>query len=150
MPVPQNAVKPGEAVVDASGMIGRIYLAGNTHQLGNPAHRPQQSYSRSPSHLASAPKPGNAKANSQAIMAGDNTAMPSLDTLSSTVVLEAGDQVVSSGDGGLLPPGLPIGTVVATNDGYRVALLADAYRGSNQDVEVLAFRQSARSAAAHR
>ena len=38
-----------------------------------------------------------------------------------------GDQVGQSGDGGLLPPGLPIGTVVQRRrGGYRVALLADA------------------------
>ena len=60
-------------------------------------------------------------------MAGDNSAMPVLDMLSQTVTLHAGDQVISSGDGGLLPPGLPIGTVVADGaGGCRVALLADA------------------------
>src|SRR5262249_39768289 len=42
-------------------------------------------------------------------------------------------------DGGLLPPGLPIGTVVEQGGKYRVALLADA--ASSEDVEVLAFRQ---------
>jgi rod shape-determining protein MreC len=46
--------------------------------------------------------------------------------------------VVSSGDGGLLPYGLPIGTVVAGGDGaWRVALLADA--ASSQDVEILNY-----------
>jgi hypothetical protein len=39
----------------------------------------------------------------------------------------------------LLPPGLPIGTVVEENGKYRVALLADA--ASSEDVEVLAFRK---------
>jgi rod shape-determining protein MreC len=80
-----------------------------------------------------------APGNHQAIMVGDNTQMPTLDTLSQTVTLHAGDQVVSSGDGGLLPPGLPIGTVVGQAGQYRVALLADA--ASAQDVEILAFRR---------
>ncbi len=126
-------VKPGEAVVDARGMIGRIYLAGARTSW---VILLTDLNSRIPVTIA-ASAPGK-QPNTQAIMAGDNTAMPSLDTLS-PVTLEAGDQVVSSGDGGLLPPGLPIGTVVATTAGYRVALLADA--ATSQDVEVLAFRQ---------
>ncbi len=72
-------------------------------------------------------------------MVGDNSAMPMLDTLSQIVTLKPGDQVVSSGDGGLLPPGLPIGTVVVEDGKYRVALLADA--ATSEDVEILAFRQ---------
>jgi len=60
--------------------------------------------------------------------------------LSETVILHAGDQIVSSGDGGLLPPGLPIGTVVGQQGQYRVALLSDA--ASAQDVEILAFRRA--------
>ena len=77
----------------------------------------------------------------QAIMTGDNTAMPMLDTLSQVVTLHPGDQVVSSGDGGLLPPGLAIGTVEGSPGAYRVLLLADA--SSSEDVEVLAFRKPA-------
>jgi rod shape-determining protein MreC len=71
-------------------------------------------------------------------MAGDNSPMPPLEMVSHTVTLHAGDQVTSSGDGGLLPAGLPIGTVVADGrGGFRVALLADA--AASQDVEVLNF-----------
>ncbi|HXS08121.1 MAG TPA: rod shape-determining protein MreC [Rhizomicrobium sp.] len=121
-------VKPGQAVVDARGMIGRIYLAGNRTSW---VILLTDLNSRIPVTIA----PGNR----QAILVGDNTPMPSLDTLSQIVTLKAGDQVVSSGDGGLLPPGLPIGTVVEQGGRYRVALLADA--GSSEDVEVLAFRQ---------
>ncbi len=39
-------VKPGEAVVDARGMIGRILSHRKPHQLGDPAHRSQQPHSR--------------------------------------------------------------------------------------------------------
>jgi rod shape-determining protein MreC len=123
-----NNVKPGQAVVDARGMIGRIYLAGTRTSW---VILLTDLNSRIPVTIA----PGNR----QAIMVGDNTAMPSLDTLSQIVTLRAGDQVVSSGDGGLLPPGLPIGTVVEQGGQYRVALLADA--ASSEDVEVLAFRK---------
>jgi rod shape-determining protein MreC len=123
-----NNVKPGQAVVDARGMIGRIYLAGNRTSW---VILLTDLNSRIPVTIA----PGNR----QAILVGDNTAMPSLDTLSQIVTVRPGDQVVSSGDGGLLPPGLPIGTVVEQGGGTRVALLADA--ASSEDVEVLAFRQ---------
>ncbi len=123
-----NNIKPGQAVVDARGMIGRIYLAGSRTSW---VILLTDLNSRIPVSVA----PGNR----QAIMVGDNTSMPSLDTLSQIVTLRAGDQVVSSGDGGLLPPGLPIGTVVEQGGKYRVALLADA--GTSEDVEVLAFRK---------
>jgi rod shape-determining protein MreC len=123
-----NNIKPGQAVVDARGMIGRIYLAGSRTSW---VILLTDLNSRIPVSVA----PGNR----QAIMVGDNTAMPTLDTLSQIVTLRAGDQIVSSGDGGLLPPGLPIGTVVEQGGKYRVALLADA--ASSEDVEVLAFRK---------
>ena len=48
----------------------------------------------------------------------------------------------------LLPPGLPIGTVMADGaGGWRVALLADA--ASSQDVEVLNFSKPPEAAARH-
>jgi rod shape-determining protein MreC len=121
-------IKPGQAVVDARGMIGRIYLAGSRTSW---VILLTDLNSRIPVSVS----PGNR----QAILVGDNTAMPTLDTMSRLVTLHPGDQVVSSGDGGLLPPGLPIGTVVEEGGKYRVALLADA--ASSEDVEVLAFRK---------
>jgi rod shape-determining protein MreC len=123
----QDHAMPGQAVMDARGMIGRIYLAGSRTSW---VILLTDINSRIPVTVA----PGNV----QAIMTGDNTAMPALEMVSRVVTLHAGDQVVSSGDGGLLPPGLPIGTLVPDGQGgWRVALLADA--GSSQDVEVLNF-----------
>ena len=127
-----QGVKPGQAVIDARGMIGRIYLVGA-----------QTSWvilltdlnSRIPVTL----EPGNV----QAIMAGDNTGAPTLDLLSQVNrTLKPGMQVISSGDGGLLPPGLAIGTVVADGSGgFRVALLADST--SSEDVRIVDFRKAA-------
>ena len=127
-----NHVLPGQAVMDARGMIGGIYLTGNRTSW---VILLTDLNSRIPVTVASSSgKVGNI----QAMMTGDNRAQPSLELVSRTVTLHAGDQVTSSGDGGLLPAGLPIGTVVADGaDGWRVALLADA--GSSQDVEVLNF-----------
>lgn len=127
-----NHALPGQAVVDPRGMIGRIYLTG---QRTSWVILLTDLNSRIPVTIVTSL--GNS-GNVQAIMAGDNTAMPVLDMLSRPVTLHPGDQVTSSGDGGLLPAGLPIGTVVPDNNGgYRVALLADA--ASSQDVEILNF-----------
>lgn len=124
---------PGQAVVDARGMIGRIYLAGHNTSW---VILLTDINSRIPVTVATSAK--DATANVQAMMTGDNSAWPALDMVSRQVTLHAGDQVVSSGDGGMLPPGLPIGTVVQDSaGGWRVQLLADA--GSTQDVEVLNF-----------
>jgi rod shape-determining protein MreC len=127
-----NHAAPGQAVVDARGMIGRVYLTGERTSW---VILLTDINSRIPVTIAPSSRGGG---NVQAIMTGDNTAMPTLDMVSRLVTLHAGDQVVSSGDGGLLPAGLPVGTVVPDNNGgYRVALLADA--SSSQDVEILNF-----------
>src|SRR6185312_2242390 len=122
----QNHALPGQAVMDARGMIGRVYLAG---QRTSWVILLTDLNSRIPVSVA----PGNV----QAMMTGDNSATPRLEMMSRTVTLHAGDQVTSSGDGGMLPAGLPIGTVVADGEGWRVSLLADA--SASQDVEILNF-----------
>jgi rod shape-determining protein MreC len=119
-----QSVKPGEAVVDARGMIGRIFLAGDHTSwviLLTDLN----------SRIPVAIEPGNI----QAIMTGDNTAAPSLETLGQGVQLKEGDQVVTSGDGGLLPSGLQIGTVAADGNIFRAVLLSDA--GTSDDVRIL-------------
>jgi rod shape-determining protein MreC len=128
----ENHALPGQAVVDARGMIGRIYLTGNRTSW---VILLTDLNSRIPVTISTS---SGASGNIQAMMTGDNSAYPTLDMVSHTVALHEGDQVTSSGDGGLLPSGLPIGTVVSDNrGGWRVALLADA--GDSQDVEILNF-----------
>lgn len=122
-----QGVKPGEAVVDARGMIGRIFLSGERTSW---VLLLSDLNSRIPVTI----QPGNI----QAIMAGDNTPTPTLETLATTAPLKAGDQVVTSGDGGLIPPGLPVGVLVAERNGFRVALLADA--GASEDVRIVDFK----------
>ena len=122
-----NHALPGQAVMDPRGMIGRIYLTGNRTSW---VILLTDLNSRIPVTIS----PGNIPA----MLAGDNSPMPNLEMVSHTVTLHAGDQVTSSGDGGLLPAGLPVGTVVSDGQGgFRVALLADAT--GSQDVEILNF-----------
>ena len=123
-----NGVKPGQAVVDSRGMIGRIFLTGERTSW---VILLTDLNSRIPVTI----EPGNA----QAIMAGDNSPTPTIGILSQGTKLKAGDQVVSSGDGDILPAGLPIGVIMADRNGYRVALFAD--QTATQDVEILDFKQ---------
>jgi rod shape-determining protein MreC len=123
----RDGVKPGEAVVDPRGMIGRIFLTGDHTSW---VILLTDLNSRIPVTI----EPGNI----QAIMAGDNTPTPALDTLASNAPLKEGDQVMTSGDGGLLPPGLPVGVLIADGGKFRIALLADP--STSDDVRILDFK----------
>jgi rod shape-determining protein MreC len=57
----------------------------------------------------------------RAVLAGDNSDRPRLAFLPATVKVRPGDRLVTSGDGGLFPSGLPVGVVDAVGlDGIRV------------------------------
>lgn len=59
----------------------------------------------------------------RAILAGDASARPILQYLPSSARLAIGDRVVTSGEGGVFPPGLPVGVVASLAGGApRVAL----------------------------
>lgn len=125
----QDGARAGQAVMDEKGMIGRLYLTGKHTSW---VILLTDINSRVPVTVA----PGSV----QAILDGDNSAAPRLDLVLSTATVKPGDQVVSSGDGGLVPPGLPIGTVVQDGSGFRVALLADATQ--SESVEILNFARA--------
>jgi rod shape-determining protein MreC len=122
-----NGVKPGQAVVDSRGMIGRIFLAGE-----------HTAWVILLSDLNSRVPVTVEPAHANAMLAGDNQQAPSLETLAQGAVIHQGDQVISSGDGGILPPGLPIGTVIVDGAHFRVALLADP--SASEDVAIVDFK----------
>jgi len=122
-----QGIKPGEAVVDARGMIGRIYLVGQRTAWVN-------LLTDLSSRIPVAIEPGHI----QAILSGDNTAAPGLELSRQGIVLREGQQIVTSGDGGLLPAGLAIGTVIWDGSDFRAALLADST--SADDVRILDLR----------
>ena len=65
----------------------------------------------------------------EALLVGDNGPEPALDFLPPTVAVAEGDLVLTSGRGGLLPPGLLIGRVVAPGpDGPRLRPFVDLAR----------------------
>jgi len=54
----------------------------------------------------------------RAILAGDNTSTPRLLYLPLDTQVRPGDRVVTSGHDGVLPPGVPVGIVAASEGGY--------------------------------
>ena len=123
----KQGVKPGEAVVDARGMIGRVYLVGE-HTAWVILMTDLSS------RVPVAVEPGHV----QAILAGDNSGSPLLEPSKPGVVLKEGGQIVTSGDGGLLPPGLAVGTVAWNGSEFRAQLLSDSTTAD--DVRVLDLR----------
>jgi rod shape-determining protein MreC len=68
-----------------------------------------------------------ARTNGRAILTGDGGGNPRLNYLRTHDALREGDRVLTSGDGGVLPRGLPVGVVVKGFDnGWRVELDSDA------------------------
>jgi rod shape-determining protein MreC len=79
------------------------------------------------------------RTNGRAILAGDGGGNPVLTYLRSHDALRDGDRILTSGDGGVIPRGLPVGTVARGVDGlWRVALDSDA--APLDDVRILLFR----------
>jgi rod shape-determining protein MreC len=110
----REGVKPGQAVADARGLVGRIYVAGEHTSwviVLNDLN------SRVPVLI----RPGNV----QAILTGTNATEPNLEALPQNAKLKNGEEIVTSGDGGLLPPGLPVGLVAVSGGEIKAALFAD-------------------------
>lgn len=67
------------------------------------------------------------RTNARAILTGDGGPNPKLEYLRGREPVKQGDRVVTSGDGGVLPRGLPVGVAVKGLDGrWRVSLFADS------------------------
>jgi len=65
----------------------------------------------------------------QALLMGDNSQTPMLEFVEAPEDISAGDRIITSGDGGLFPPGLLVGQVVVTSDRrLRARLAADLAR----------------------
>jgi rod shape-determining protein MreC len=79
------------------------------------------------------------RTDARAILTGDSSATPKLDYLRGRSPVRAGDRILTSGDGGMFPRGLPVGTVVKGLDGvWRVQL--DADDASIDFVRILLFK----------
>ncbi len=108
----EDGVTKGQAVINHKGLVGWVVGAGETVSR---ILLVTDLNSRIPVMIGAEGQ--------RAILAGDNTAQPRLEFLMATGKVEAGDVVMTSGDGGVLPPGLPIGVVAGVDQlgAYRVA-----------------------------
>ncbi len=116
----KQGVAEGQAVVDRRGFIGRVV---GTGKAASRILLASDLNSRVPVLVE--------PSNDRAVMTGDNTSRPNLEFLSDNAEIKAGDRVVTSGAGGMLPPGLPVGITVQTNEGkFRVQPFSEQARVS--------------------
>jgi rod shape-determining protein MreC len=111
-----KGVTEGNPVVSEHGLVGRIVGVSDHVSRVMLLTDPE---SRTPVLLV--------RTNGRAILSGDGGDAPKLDYLRTAIGLKEGDRVLTSGDGGVFPRGLPVGTVVRGLDGgWHVALDSDA------------------------
>jgi len=114
----RDGVVDGSAAVDGSGLVGRVVGIGDhaTRLLLLTDFSSRVPVLVQPSGL-------------RAILSGNGTSAPILEFLESPEEVKPGDLVRTSGDGGVFPPNLPVGRLVALPGGtWRVTLSADFAR----------------------
>ncbi|MCL5778774.1 rod shape-determining protein MreC [Limibaculum sp. FT325] len=112
----RDGVLDGSAAVDGAGLVGRVVGTGET------AARVlllTDFSSRVPVMI----RPSGRRA----ILAGDGASAPRLEFVDAVDEVRPGDQVETSGEGGVFPPGLPVGRVIEMPDGGLRATLAADY-----------------------
>ncbi|TBN42678.1 rod shape-determining protein MreC [Paracoccus subflavus] len=110
-----DGIVEGWATMDGLGLVGRISGVGRRTSrvvlLTDPSSRIPVSVLPS---------------GERALLKGDNTSLPFLDFIETPDNVRPGDRVVTSGDGGVFPPGLLAGQVVQGRDGrMRLHMAAD-------------------------
>ena len=119
-------VKKGQAVMDDRGLLGRIYVSGERTSW---VILLTDLNSRVPVMVESSHR--------RAILTGDNTPAPKLELDVGDAPVKAGDRVLSTGDGGLLPPDIPVGVVMQEGTELRVSLFARP--GTTDFVNVMSY-----------
>ena len=114
----QDGIQNGWAAMDGLGLVGRIAGVGEKTSrvilLTDP-------YSQIPAVIQ--------PSRENALVVGDNTSDPLVDFIDNADLVRAGDRMVTSGNGGVLPPGLLIGKLVVDPNGrLRARLSADYER----------------------
>jgi rod shape-determining protein MreC len=113
-----SGVARGQAAITGDGLAGRVA------EVGTRAARVllvTDLNSRIPVILESS--------HQRAVLAGDNSERPQLRYLDPAAPVKIGDGVVTAGQGGVFPPGLPVGVVASVEDGVpRVEPYAELSR----------------------
>ncbi len=100
-----RGIRPGMAVVNEQGLVGRVIAVGARSAR---VILLTDFDSRIPVVVGSS--------GDRALLEGDNTPWPKLRFLPLNPRFRLGDEVLTSGSGGLLPPGLAVGRVTAVRD----------------------------------
>jgi rod shape-determining protein MreC len=123
----EHGVKAGNPVLSENGLVGRVI--GVTHGASRVLLLTDIA-SRTPVMID--------RTNARAILTGDGGPNPRLDYLRGRDPIREGDRLLTSGDGGVLPRGLPVGTAVKGLDGrWRAVLASD--RAPIDFVRILLF-----------
>jgi rod shape-determining protein MreC len=110
----KQALRPGYPVVNELGLVGRVVDAGES------AARIlllTDLNSRVPVRVGGK--------GVRAILVGDNGARPRLDFVAANSDIKPGDEIATSGSGGLFPQGLRVGRLMRDRRGLRVELSAN-------------------------
>lgn len=102
----RDGVERGQAAITGTGIVGRVI------EVGDRASRVlllTDLNSRIPVVLDGSRE--------RAVLAGDNSNQPHLLYLPAKSAVKIGDRIVTSGSGGIFPPGLPVGTVASIENG---------------------------------
>lgn len=114
----RDGIRDGWATMDGIGLVGRISGVGERSAR---VILLSDSNSRVPVTVQ--------PSGQRAILAGDNSPLPPLDFLEDADAVQAGDRVITSGDGEVFPAGLLVGQVARGTDGrLRVVMAADFQR----------------------
>lgn len=123
-----QGVRIGNPVVNEQGLVGRVIgVSGGVSRM----LLTTDVSSRVPVLID--------RTDARAIMTGDGSGNPRLEYIRGVGALQVGDRILSSGDGGGIPRGLPVGVAAKGVDGsWRVKLFSD--RGAIDYVRVLLFQ----------
>lgn len=121
-----HGIRVGHPVINADGLLGRIVEAGRRTSR---VLLLTDINSRVPVLIGTNQV--------RAIMTGDNSASPRIAMLSQEAGLDHGEEIVTSGIGGMFPRGLKLGVVSLQNDGPRAVI--DAGLGDLEYVSVLLY-----------
>lgn len=102
----RDGVAKGQSAITADGLVGRV---GEVGERSARVLLLTDLNSQVPVVIESSRE--------RAILAGDNSDKPRLTHLAVTARPQIGDRLITSGHGGVFPPGLPVGVIVAVNDG---------------------------------
>lgn len=131
-----SQVFDGSAVVDDAGLLGYVSLAGRRAARVVPL---TDANSRIPVVILAAD--GSGREVNQALLTGRSAGAPVLDVFAQRLEQPPvpGQRIVTSGAGGMMPRGIPIGEV-STIDGDKVAVRLDANTATPHLVRVIDFR----------